>query len=80
MNEFLTQLQAIDAAHKHAADFQKSLSLLRALKAGRVSLAEVTMTDDGWSVTAASPAVLPPDLDARRNGILQPEGEPAPAE
>ena len=78
MDEFLKQLQAIQQAHQSAADFQKSLLLLRALKDGRVGLDQITVADDGWTVSA-EPAALPAVLDLRRNGVFQAE-EPAPAE
>ncbi len=38
-----------------ASDYQKTLALLRALKAGNVSLDNVTMTDDGWTLAENEP-------------------------
>lgn len=47
------------------ADYQKTLALLRALKAGQVSLDQVTLTENGWNlvqVTVEEAAPPPPKL------------------
>ncbi len=50
MDELLQDLAGIDVASSIRNDYLKTLALLRALKAGRVSLDDVTMTADGWQV------------------------------
>ena len=43
-----------------SCDYRKTIALLRALKAGTVSLDNVTMTaDDGWTVAEAEPPAEP---------------------
>ena len=61
MDEFLQELAEVDAVSKLRADYFKSLALLRALKAGRVSLYQVAMTADGWQVSAVQPPDEPPE-------------------
>lgn len=64
MDELLQELAEIDAVSRLRADYFKSLALLRALKAGRVTLDQVTMTADGWQVAAAQPDPSdPPNSD-----------------
>jgi hypothetical protein len=59
-------------------DYQKTLALLRALKSGTVSLDNVTMTNDGWTVAEVivEPPVEPAE-DPLDNAIAEPpkEGE-----
>jgi len=55
MDSLLQELAAIDAATATRTDYLKSLALLRALKAGTVSLDNVTMTATGWTVAAVAP-------------------------
>ena len=60
MEELLRELALLDGK----ANYEKSLALLRALKAGRVRLEEVTLTLDGWQVAAVpSPSPQAPDGD-----------------
>jgi hypothetical protein len=54
----MQELSAIEAASNISCNYRKTLALLRALKAGTVSLDNVTMTDDGWTV--AEVIVEPP--------------------
>lgn len=53
MDDLMQELNAIQNASALGCDYRKTLALLRALKAGTVSLDNVTMTDDGWTVAAA---------------------------
>ena len=62
MDELMKELSEIENASKLACDYKKTIALLRALKAGTVSLDNVTMTDDGW--TAADILVEEPAEDA----------------
>lgn len=72
MDELLRQLADIDAVSTLRCDYTKTLALLRALKAGSVSLDDVTLlADGGWTVEAAEqppppdppepPDYVPPD-------------------
>ena len=38
-----------------SCDYRKTVALLRAMKAGTVSLDNVTMTADGWTVAEVEP-------------------------
>jgi hypothetical protein len=58
VDELLQELAVIEADSQTLCNYTKTLALLRALKAGTVSLDNVTMTDDGW--TAAEVIVEPP--------------------
>ena len=58
MEELMRELNDIQGAANVSRDYQKTLALLRALKAGTVSLDNVTMTGDGWTV--ADIVVEPP--------------------
>lgn len=55
MDELLKNLAEIDALMAAKSDFQKSLALLRALKAGAISLDNVLLTPTGWTVVAQLP-------------------------
>jgi hypothetical protein len=65
MNELLQELELIQAVQQLRSDYFKSLALLRALKAGKVHLHQITLTADGWQLLAVQPAPpeLPPDSD-----------------
>jgi len=52
MDELLRELAEIQATAQVRSDYAKTLALLRALKAGEITLDNVTMTADGWSVAA----------------------------
>lgn len=58
MDELLQELAVIEADSQTLCNYTKTLALLRALKAGTVSLDNVTLTGDGW--TAAEVIVEPP--------------------
>jgi hypothetical protein len=73
MNELLNELAEVDAVSKLRGDYFKTLALLRALKAGRVLLDQVTMTADGWQIGAT-------DDDAPSASAEKDAGEPEPAE
>lgn len=59
MDKLLAELATIDADSQVRRDYRKTLALLRALKAGTVSLDNVTMTDDGWTVAEVEPPAEP---------------------
>jgi len=46
----MQELNAIQNASTLSCDYRKTIALLRALKAGTVSLDNVTLTEDGWTV------------------------------
>lgn len=52
MNEFDRQCAEIQAHHQLVADYQKTMALLRALKAGQITLDKIAMREDGsgWLV------------------------------
>jgi len=52
----MRQLNEIQAASYLSCYHGKTQALLRALKAGTLSLDAVTMTDDGWTVAEVEPA------------------------
>ena len=56
MNDLLQELNAIQPVSELQCDYRKTLVLLRALKAGTVSLDVVTMTEDGWTIAEVEPA------------------------
>ena len=55
VDELMKELSQIQIS----CDYQKTLALLRALKAGTVSLDNVTMTADGWTVAEVEPPEKP---------------------
>ena len=55
----MQELSAIQNASTLSCDYRKTLALLRALKAGTVSLDNVTMVDDGWTVAEVEPPAEP---------------------
>jgi hypothetical protein len=63
----MQELTTIQNASALSCDYQKTLALLRALKAGTVSLDDVTLTENGWTVADVEPpkedAIEPPDED-----------------
>ena len=62
MDELLREINEINAVANLRADYTKTMALLRALKTGRVSLDDVTLEGDGWSVSATPvPGVIPVD-------------------
>ena len=61
MDDFLKELEELNATSMLRNDYAKTLALLRALKAGKVSLEQVTMTADGWQVSAVQPPDEPPE-------------------
>lgn len=52
MDELLRELSRLNELNAVRNDYAKTLALLRALKAGTVTLDSVTMTDDGWRAAA----------------------------
>ncbi len=65
----MQELNEIQNASTLSRDYRKTLALLRALKAGTVSLDNVTMTDDGWTVAEVEPPVGPAE-DPLDNPIM----------
>lgn len=66
VDELIQELAVIDAdsqtLRNHAetlCNYTKTLALLRALKAGTVSLDNVNMVADGWTVVAVEPPAEP---------------------
>jgi hypothetical protein len=59
VDELTQELNAIQIASNLSCNYQKTLALLRALKAGTVSLDNVTMVADGWTVGEVEPPVEP---------------------
>lgn len=55
----LGEIQSVADARR---DYAKTLALLRALKAGTISLENVTMTADGWALAEIEPP-KDPDTD-----------------
>jgi hypothetical protein len=55
----MRELNEIQTASNLRCDYDKTLALLRALKAGSVSLDDVTMTDNGWTVAEDEAATEP---------------------
>jgi beta-lactamase superfamily II metal-dependent hydrolase len=49
------KLAAIRRQHNTAGDWEMTLELLRALKAGEVQLDHVILTDGGWNVVEPAP-------------------------
>lgn len=52
LNEFMALMNSIHARHSLASDYEKSVALLKALKAGQVSLDQVIITGDTWQIVA----------------------------
>ena len=55
MREFLQQLAALDQAAQHKLNYEKTLALLTALKAGHVQLDDVQLVEGGWMMSEANP-------------------------
>lgn len=60
VDELLAELQRLDLLAAAQNNYQKTLALLRALKAGTIELDRVQLTPDGWQVAA----VIQPAIDA----------------
>ena len=71
MKAFVDKLNEIARQHSLAADYAKTLELLRALKAGEVTIDQVTLTDNGWNVVASAEPLAP--------SLKLPEQDAAPA-
>ncbi len=71
MHELLAELSRIQEAHNGAANYEKTLALLRALKAGTVTLDQVTLAEGGWNVAppADQKALVPEMLLARADAL-----------
>jgi hypothetical protein len=72
MTKFDETCSEISRRHQLQADYEKTIALLHALKAGEVALDQVTMTPDGgWNFNAAPPLVAPPSLAAVPEAIKE---------
>lgn len=60
MDELLKELATLNELSTARNDYHKTLALLRALKAGTVTLENVTLTEGGWQVAAVPPEPEPP--------------------
>ena len=63
MDELLNELATLDQLAAARNNYAKSLALIRALKLGTVGLDNVTLTADGWQVSAVAsvaPAAVAP--------------------
>lgn len=66
------ELAAINRQHNLQADYEKTLALLRALKACEVQLDQVTMLPDGWRLQgqpSEEPKAANPEV--AKNGRLE---------
>lgn len=66
MERLVRELNQIKRIHDTQADYEKSLVLLGALKTGEVSLDQVTLVENGWTVNepVRRPQAVPvPALD-----------------
>lgn len=72
MDEFLKQLNEINAVSQLRSDYAKTIALLRALKSGSVGLDNVTLTADGWQVSAFVP-IVPAVTEQAEPGQVEPE-------
>jgi hypothetical protein len=59
MEKLLKELADIQSTLQARMDYAKTLALLRALKAGIVTLDNVTLIADGWSIAADAPPEPP---------------------
>ena len=75
MDELLRELAVIEANSPILCNYNKTLALLRALKAGTVSLDNVTMIADGWTVAevVVEPPVEPIEDAAEPPEEVEPE-------
>ncbi len=75
MDDLMKELNAIQNASTLSCDYQKTLALLCALKAGTVSLDNVTMAGDGWNVAEVETPAEPAEdtADPMDNAIAAPE-------
>jgi hypothetical protein len=55
VTELLQELDLINRLHNTAANYEKSLALLRSLKAGAVKLEQVNLIADGWNLAQPMP-------------------------
>ena len=59
MDELLQEINAIQPVSELQCDYAKTIVLLRALKAGTVTLDNVTMIENGWTVAKVEPQAEP---------------------
>jgi hypothetical protein len=71
MDELLRQLNEAQAVHNLRADYQKTLILLAALKAGKIQLEQVALMGDGWRLLdiKIDPAELQPVDPVKANPV-----------
>ena len=77
MQALKQELDLIHRLHATAGDYGKTLALLRALKAGTVTLDQVMLTDGGWQLVDVQLDMTPQPADdlsdelKKRNGSLE---------
>jgi len=64
MEDLLRKIEEIRRQHALASDYAMTLELLRALKAGEVTLDRVILTETGWNVVNVQINTPPPPEDA----------------
>lgn len=79
MEELRRQLAEIEAHNGLINDYQKTLALLRALKAGTISLDNVLPTPNGWQlvevhIEPAAPAAVDPPASPPDNPVAEKTG------
>jgi len=55
VDEFLRRLAEMDQLAMVQLNYQKTLALLAAMKAGQVDIDDVTLTEGGWTVSNQQP-------------------------
>jgi hypothetical protein len=63
MDELLQEMAEIDAVAAIRRDYQKTLALLRALKAGTIGVDDITMLPDGWRLVERPPPAAEPKTE-----------------
>lgn len=63
MQDLRQELNEIHARNQLRGDYQKTLALLRCLKAGKLRLEDFEMTSDGWQLVDAPTAQTDPSVD-----------------
>ena len=61
MDEFLKRLSEMDQLAMVQLNYEKTLALLAAMKAGQVGIEDVVLTEGGWTVSS-QPTEAPPEV------------------
>ena len=59
MEEFLKRLSEMDQLAQFKLNYEKTLALLAAMKAGQVDIEDVVLVEGGWTVSS-QPTEAPP--------------------